>query len=152
MMNNVYILFMVAAGAAVAAQIAVNARMREVTGSGIWTANISFTITLLSAVTMLVVAIVFAGLPPPSAALWRAPWWVWLGGFGGVIYVSLAIFLARHLGAATLSAAGILGQLGFSMVIDHYGWFGVPVHRLSLTRLAGAALMLLGVALVRGGR
>ena len=50
-MNNLYILLMVSAGAAVAAQIAINARLREVTGSAVWAANISFTVTLLAALT-----------------------------------------------------------------------------------------------------
>ena len=91
----------------------------------------------------------FAGLSAPGPALWRSPWWIWLGGFGGFAYVGLAIVTARYLGAATLSAAGILGQLGASMLIDHYGWFGVPIQRISMTRVLGLGLMLAGVMLIR---
>ena len=61
----------------------------------------------------------------------------------------LAILLARQLGASLLSAAGILGQLVASMVIDHYGWFGTPVHRVSVARAVGIVLMAMGVALIR---
>ena len=127
----------------------VEAGLREVTGSAVWTANISFTVTLLAALAMLVCALIFFGLQAPAAALWRAPWWIWLGGFGGFAYVGLAIVTARYLGAATLSASGILGQLGASMLIDHYGWFGVPIQRVSMTRVFGLALMLVGVMLIR---
>jgi transporter family-2 protein len=63
--------------------------------------------------------------------------------------VLLAIVLTHRLGAALLSAAGILGQLGTSLLIDHYGWFGVPVHRMSATRLVGILLLTLGVVLLR---
>ena len=61
----------------------------------------------------------------------------------------LAILLTHRLGAAVLSAAGILGQLSTSLLIDHYGWFGVPVHRISTTRLMGVLLLTLGVVLLR---
>ena len=74
---------------------------------------------------------------------------MWLGGLGGAAYVLLAILLTQHLGAALLSAAGILGQLGTSLLIDHYGWFGVPVHRLSAGRLIGSVLLTVGVVLIR---
>ena len=48
-----------------------------------------------------------------------------------------------------LAAAGILGQLGTSLLIDHYGWFGVPVQRLSAVRLIGVVLLTAGVVLIR---
>jgi transporter family-2 protein len=65
------------------------------------------------------------------------------------VYVMLAVLLAGRLGAALLSAAGILGQLGTSLLIDHYGWFGMPVQRASGTRLVGVALLAVGVVLIR---
>ena len=61
----------------------------------------------------------------------------------------LAIVLADRLGAALVSATGILGQLGASVLIDHYGWFGMPVQRATPARLIGVGLMLAGVALIR---
>ncbi|MFN7231890.1 MAG: DMT family transporter [Brevundimonas sp.] len=43
----------------------------------------------------------------------------------------------------------IAGQLALSLVLDHFGWLGVPRQPLSLTRIAGVALVLAGVLLVR---
>jgi transporter family-2 protein len=57
--------------------------------------------------------------------------------------------LASRLGASLLSAAGILGQLGASILIDHYGWFAMPVQRATPTRLIGAALLAAGVVMIR---
>src|SRR5918994_3331514 len=45
-MSNLYIAFMVVAGAAVAAQIAINAHLSVVTGGALWAANISFAVTM----------------------------------------------------------------------------------------------------------
>jgi transporter family-2 protein len=148
-MINLYILSMVVAGAAVAAQIAVNAHLGVMTGSALWASNISFAVSMVAGIVVLGAAVAFGAMPLPDPALWRAPWWVWIGGLGGATYVLLAIVLTHRLGAALLSAAGILGQLGTSLLIDHYGWFGVPVHRLSATRCLGVVLLAAGVILFR---
>jgi len=148
-MNNLYILLMLIAGAGLAVQIVVNAQLRVVAGNALWAANIVFAVSLAAGLAALAFATVFARVPLPDPALWRAPWWVWLGGLGGAAYVLLAILLARRLGAALLSAAGILGQLVASILIDHYGWFGTSVHRVSAARAIGVVLMAIGVALIR---
>ena len=148
-MVNLYILCMVGAGAAVATQIAINAHLGAVTGSALWAANISFAVSMIAGLVALGAAIVLGGIPLPNPAVWTAPSWIWLGGLGGATYVLLAILLTHRLGAAVLSAAGIVGQLSTSLLIDHYGWFGVPVHRISPMRLMGVVLLTLGVVLLR---
>ena len=148
-MTTLYILLMVLAGAGVAAQVGVNAQLRVVAASTLWATNISFAVSMLAGLAVLGAAAVLGRVPTPSPALWRAPGWLWLGGLGGAAYVFLAVLLAQRLGAAVLSATGILGQLGASMLIDHYGWFGLPVQRLSAERVVGLALLVVGVALVR---
>ena len=148
-MINLFILLMLTAGAGVAAQIVINAQLRVAAGSALWATNISFAVSMAAGLAALTFAAVFAREPLPTPALWRAPWWIWVGGLGGAAYVLLAILLARQLGAALLSAAGILGQLAASIVLDHYGWFGTPVHRVSAARAIGVVLMAMGVALIR---
>lgn len=148
-MNNLYILLMLMAGAGLAAQIVINAQLRVVAGNALWAANIVFAVSLAAGLAALAVAAVFARVPLPAPDLWRAPWWVWLGGLAGAVYVLLAILLARRLGAALLSAAGILGQLAASILIDHYGWFATPVHRVSAARAIGVVLLAVGVVLIR---
>ena len=71
------------------------------------------------------------------------------GGIAGASYVLAAVALARPLGVATLFAAIIVGQLTAGLVIDHFGWFNVPVHRLSPERVIGAVLLVGGMALIR---
>ena len=148
-MNNLFILLMLMAGAGVAAQIVINAQLRVAAGSALWATNISFAVSMAAGLAALTFAAVFAREPLPAPALWRAPWWIWVGGLGGAAYVLLAILLARQLGAALLSAAGILGQLVAAIVIDHYGWLGTPVHRVSAARAIGVVLLATGVALIR---
>jgi transporter family-2 protein len=148
-MMNLYILLMVMAGTAVAAQTAINAELRVVASSALWAMNISFAVTMLIGVAAIVVVAATGRLSPPAPALWRAPWWIWLGGVPGAIYVLLAVLLTQRLGTGLLTAAGILGQLSTALLIDHYGWFGVPVSRLSIPRIVGGVLLMIGVVLTR---
>ena len=148
-MTSLYILLMVVVGATVAAQIAINAQLRVVAASTLWATNISFAVSMLAGLSALAFAAALGRLSLPAPALSHAPWWLWLGGLGGATYVLFAILLAHRLGAALLSAAGILGQLSASLLIDHYGWFGVPVQRLSAERLVGLVLLVVGVVLIR---
>lgn len=78
----------------------------------------------------------------------QAPWWAWIGGVFGALYGVAAVILAKPLGAATLTALVVTGQLVCSVVLDHFGWFGFEVHPASLGRVAGCVLLVIGLALI----
>jgi transporter family-2 protein len=74
-----------------------------------------------------------------------------VGGLLGAVYVLTTIILAPKLGAATLIAAVVAGQMMASLILDQYGLVGFPVHPVSALRLLGAALVIAGVVLVQRG-
>lgn len=149
-MTTVYILLMIGAGAAVAAQVGINAQLRTVAASSLWATNISFAVTLGAGLAALAVGLLLGRVPaPPVAGLSAAPWWIWLGGLGGFAYVLLALLAAHRISATVVATAGIIGQLGASVLIDHYGWFGMPVARASASRLVGLGLLAAGLVLIR---
>lgn len=144
-MLNLYWCLAAAAGAGLAAQAGVNAQLRAATGSALWTSLISASLTVvLLAATLLIQR---DGLT--TTGYGRFPWWIWIGGVAGASYVLAVVALTRPLGVATLFAAVIVGQLAAGLFIDHFGWFNVPVHRVSPGRLIGAALLVGGMALIR---
>jgi len=53
------------------------------------------------------------------------------------------------LGAATLFALVIAGQVLAAVTLDHFGAFGLTPHPISAARVAGAALLIAGVILIR---
>jgi transporter family-2 protein len=57
--------------------------------------------------------------------------------------------MVPRLGAATTLVLVVVGQMVCSLLVDHFGVLGVPQHSASPVRLAGAALLILGVALIR---
>ena len=142
---NFYWLLAAVAGAGLAAQAGVNTQLRAATGSALWTSLISASIT----VVLLAAALLAQRDSLVTDGYGRYPWWIWTGGIAGASYVLAAVALARPLGVATLFAAVIVGQLTAGLVIDHFGWFNVPVHRVSPERLIGAALLVGGMALIR---
>jgi transporter family-2 protein len=86
----------------------------------------------------------------PSREMMRAaPWYLWLaGGLLGAMYLTGAIMLAPRLGAGDLVALVVAGQLVFSVLLDHFGWFGFAQHAAGGARLAGCSLIIAGAFLI----
>jgi transporter family-2 protein len=144
--NNFYMLFAVAAGAGVAAQAVINARLRFILGAPVWAACAQFVVGLLM---LAVVAVATQQSPPAATSFGRAPWWMWTGGIFGATFILMSVIVTPRLGTAIMMAATIVGQLGAALVIDHYGWFGATVIPISLTRVLGVGLLAAGVILIR---
>ena len=142
----VALLFALLAGALLPVQTGVNLQLRGLLGQPLAAAMISFLVGTIG------LAFLVGGLrvPVPLAAAWsRGDWWHWVGGLLGAVYIVAAIVLAPRLGAATLVAALVAGQMVTSLVIDHYGWVGFAVHHASPLRVLGAMLVVGGVILVQ---
>ena len=73
----------------------------------------------------------------------------WVGGIVGALFIVVSIVLTPRLGTAVTLATITVGQMIAALVLDHYGWLGSPVIRLSLPRVLGAACLLLGIFLMR---
>lgn len=72
----------------------------------------------------------------------------YIGGILGAIFVSSTIFLIPKMGATSMIAAFITGQLLMSVLIDHYGLLGLSVTPISFTRVLGVILLFVGLFLV----
>ena len=69
------------------------------------------------------------------------------GCFGVILYLTFAYTLPR-VGVAMTTALLILAQMSIGLLLDQFGWLGVPQHSISLIRLSGAVALLLGSYLV----
>ena len=140
------VLFAALVGLVLPLQAGINSQLRMHVGHPLWAAVVSFSVGTL--VLAAVLAVTRVGWP---AAGWvgRVPWWQWTGGLLGAMFVTSAVVLAPRLGAATLVAAVVAGQMVGSLVIDHYGIVGYPQHSMSVAGVLGAALVVAGVALIQ---
>lgn len=140
-----YLLLALAVGTLLPLQAGINATLRTRLASPLQAALVSFAVgtVVLGAATL------FTRAPWRGQRIPGAPWWVWTGGLIGASYVFSAVVLARRLGATQLLAFVVAGQMLSSLVLDHFGIAGFPVHQMSLPRVAGVVLLIAGVALIR---
>lgn len=141
-------LLVVGAGISVALQQILNANLRSQLGSPWWAGFVSYFVGM---VAMLLVATATPGprLSLASLGAGAGSWLAWTGGLFGAVFIATAILMVPRLGAATVLALIVVGQMLGSMAFDHFGLFGVPHHPASWMRLAGAGCLLLGVVLIR---
>jgi bacterial/archaeal transporter family-2 protein len=141
-------LYLLAAGAGVSFifQQAVNANLRAEIGSPWWAGFISY---LGGTLAMFAVILVLREpwLTGPTMA--RTSWMSWTGGIFGAIYIGISILLLPRLGAALVVALLVLGQMLGALAFDHFALLGVPENPISPMRVAGAALLVAGVVLIR---
>ena len=130
-------------------QSGINAELRRHTGHPLWAAVTNFGVGLFVLSVVDAVMVAEMGIPMPSLErLGQAPLWSYLGGICGASLVLTAVIAAPKLGAALLVACLVAGQLGSSVVIDHFGWVGYSVRPISGGRILGLLLLVVGVVLI----
>ena len=134
------------AGVSVATQQVLNGSLRTALGSPAWAGLASYAGGL---VTMIVAVIALREGVPSWKTVVDVPWYAWSGGVFGGAFILLAILLLPTLGAATLFALVIAGQVLAAITLDHFGAFGLTPHPVGTARLVGAALLIAGVVLIR---
>lgn len=145
--NLLPILLVLLAGAMIALQAPTNVMLSRAGGSPVLAALISFAVGTAS----LAVVWLASGNRPGLAPFGGLPWYAWIGGVYGAVYVGIAAYAAPRLGLATLITVGIAGQVVIALWLDHVGALGLPRAPVSLSRVAGALLVVAGVVLVRRG-
>jgi bacterial/archaeal transporter family-2 protein len=134
------------AGVSVVIQQVLNANLRSELNSAVWSGFMSY---LLGVLCMVGLAIMLREPIPSAGVVARIPWWAWSGGLFGAIFIGLSILVAHQLGAATLIALLVTGQMTASIIIDHFGWLGLTQKPVDLARLIGVGLLIGGVVLIR---
>ncbi|PZO74592.1 MAG: hypothetical protein DI629_18070 [Mesorhizobium amorphae] len=137
----------VIAGAAVALQAPINARLAQGLGLPVAAAAVSF---MVGGAILTIVALSLARAQG-IALDWRAPapWTFVAGGVLGGFFVTSTILIAPRIGAAALMASLVTGQLLAGLLADRIGFLGLAVRELTLGRIAGACLLLAGALMIR---
>jgi transporter family-2 protein len=148
-MNVVFYLLAVIVGVAISVQAAVNNQLAHgLGGNSVMAALVSFT---CGTAVLIVAAAARGGLSESMSALAGQPLWKFAGGFLGAGFVFGTVFLASRIGLLNMVVLVIAGQLLMSMTIDNFGLIHMAVRKVSAVRMAGALVMVLGVALTLFG-
>ena len=141
-----FLIITLAMGLLMPFQTAANSRLRGVVGPAYVSTLVSFSVSTLA----LLLVSLLAGIPilPTSQMLAEAPWWSWFVGIVAVVTITIAIHLFKEIGQLQALIIPMFSQLIFSLLIDHFGWFGAKVIPLGTNRIIGALLLIIGVILV----
>jgi transporter family-2 protein len=137
------LLFAVVAGAFLPLQAGINARLAHFVGGPVRASAISFFIGTI--VLMVVVALFTRGGARPG----DAPWWAWIGGALGAVYVTSTVVVPPRVGTAAFFGVLVAAQLVTSVLADRFGWFGFHQRDITPLRAVGITLLIGGALLVR---
>ncbi|NCE87849.1 DMT family transporter [Pseudomonas sp. Q1] len=99
---------------------------------------------------ILFLLLLFSG-PQKGSALAGLPRWQLIGGFLAPIYVVVLTLATPHIGVAMTMIAILSGQVGKSVLIDHFGWFGTARKRVNVERWIALALIVAALILIARG-
>lgn len=136
------VLMMVAGGALMACQAPINAALKNHVGV-FESSLISFLVGTLA----LILIVAFTG-KGSLGAIRNASWWHLLGGLIGAAFVTATLLAAPRIGVTQMVMATLAGQMVAAMLIDRFGWLGIPSKPIELTRVAGVGLLVASVILI----
>lgn len=142
-MNVIYYLMAFAAGLGITLQTTLNAQLAKgIGGDPVAAALFSLTV---GAVCVGVYSLVRGEIIPSLIAISTQPWWSLLGGILGSCALLSYVVLAPRIGLSALLGLAIAGQILSSLMIDHFGLLGATERPVSLIKLVGTIVMLVGL-------
>lgn len=146
-MDIVYVILVLLAGACAPTQAGINSQLRFLwAGDAAIAALISFAVGTLTLLAY--VAVLRMPWPPVRLAI-DLPWWIWIGGALGAFLVWVTVIAVPHLGATTMIAFLMAGQIMTSLALDHYGLMGYDTRPVTVWRILGAVLLVAGACLIK---
>ncbi len=142
----VFLLIALLAGAVLPLQANFNVEMGKAAKEPVFAGFISF---LVGTVGLLGYLLFIRYDTSSIRAVTSVDWYVWSAGILGAFYVVAVIILAPKLGTALTFGLVVTGQMTLSVILDHHGLFGTPVHIINWQRLLGVVLLIAGVVLIR---
>lgn len=142
----VLIVFAVVVGMLLPIQAASNAGVSRYFGDVSYAVLISFLVGIILIVGYILIA--RPSLNTNMAEL-DVPNYILFGGVISVIYTVAITFLSPRLGVGNTLFVIVVGQMSASLIVDHFGIFESVKHEITVKRVVGVMLMLVGLYLAR---
>ena len=146
MFNVNYLIWASLAGAFIPLIGILNARVGRALGEPLYATVLVFLVAICIA---LLTSAVFGRVGPSLQNLENLGPLDYGAGFIVAFYVISATVLAPKIGVANFIVMAVSSQILFSLMIDHFGFFGAPVKPVNLIQLFGAVLLLGGLAITQ---
>lgn len=131
-------LISVLTGIILAIMIALNGNLGNATGNYVSSVIIHF-VGLIGIIIVLIVT------KSKIKNLKGIPFYMFSGGLIGILTVLSTNISFSNLGVSLTVSLALLGQLITSIVIDHFGYFGLTVTRFEKKKTIGFGIIILGI-------
>ena len=142
----VFIIMALLLGAILPLQATINTRLSKVVGGPVVSAFVSFSV---GTIALLLYLLITRQIKLDTVPFRESSWWMWIGGLLGAFFVAGIVVLLPRLGVALSFSLVVAGQMAIAILFDHYGWIGTTIREISLGKIAGAVLLIVGVFLIR---
>jgi bacterial/archaeal transporter family-2 protein len=141
--------FLVVTGLLNAIQAGSNSTLQKSLQHPVVSALISFGSGTMALLLALAIYAVVTKAPMPNGHQWAAvPWWGWIGGSLGALYILTMVLTADKVGSGVFVGLTVTASIVASLAIDHFGLLGFKQHTAGPARLIGGALMIAGMLLI----
>ncbi|KPH60009.1 DMT family transporter [Pseudoalteromonas porphyrae] len=143
------------AGAAIAFQAAMNAQLGKVLQNNLLATCYAFLSSFL--IIAVLTAYVWVNKEQGSGgeqaefmpnSLGTVPWVLWLSGLFSTYGVASLYYLIPKYGVGNVMSYALTGQIVIAIIISHFGLFDSPIKEVSMVKVTGAVLLVLGVILI----
>ena len=141
--------FIALAGILNSIQAGSNATLQKSLLHPILSSLVSFVTGIAALLVALAIYTAATKTPMPSGhQLSTVPWWGWIGGTLGAVYILVMVLTAEKVGSGVFVGLSITASILASLVIDHFGLLGFQRHTAGPGRIIGGALMVAGMLLI----
>lgn len=144
-MKSAWILIAFLSGVILPLQAGLNARMSKAIASPVHAALISFVVGAVA----ISLFILITRQPVSWAGVKTAPPVVWIAGLLGAFYVTAVVLAFPRIGASLTFGLIVGGQLLMALLLDHFKVLVAQTHPITIWRVIGAILIVIGVVLIR---
>ncbi|WP_206483806.1 DMT family transporter [Thalassotalea sp. G2M2-11] len=146
---NLLSLLALAAGAAIAIQAAMNAKLGLLVKNALMGSSIAFFVACLC--SLLAITLTSSQFPR-SEDIRAVPLYLWFsGGALAAFGVGAFYFLIPKLGVGAMMSYALAGQIITANIISHFGWFNLPQKPIDIKLSFGTLLFVAGIILINGG-
>ena len=83
---------------------------------------------------------------PLKSNLTAIPFYLWFSGaFFNLLGICLYYYAIPILGLGQMISLGLCGQLLFSVIASHFGWFELPIQVIDGRKTLGVIAMIIGI-------
>jgi len=98
----------------------------------------------MSVVLVILFALLTARTKPDWTEVAAAPWWTWIGGITGAVFVVGSLLVVPKTGSVLFLLSVILGQMIGAVTADGFGLWGLRETTISPMKLVAMGLVLAG--------